>query len=141
MSSEEARRTAAGVAFMDTADPGWWREDAERAIDLGDFDVGRPDACVLAQRCPLEVLAEYVGALGPESLLDSDLDEAYFANAARLKARDAAGDGTLTAWATAHGFTGDSDEMPALTAEWKRVITERREAAVPDLGEPQRDDD
>jgi hypothetical protein len=129
VSSEEAGRVAAGVVFMDTADPGWWREDTERAIDLADFDISRPDACVLAQRCPLEVLAERTGALNAETLLDSDMDEAYFANAVRLSDGAVRDDQTLTEWATAHGFTGNGDEMPALTAEWKRVITGRRKAA------------
>jgi hypothetical protein len=126
VSSEEARRVAAGVVFMDSADPGWWRKDIERAIDLGDFDISRPGACVLAQRCPLEVLAERVGALDAGSLLDGDMDEAYFANVARLSNGAVRGDQTLTEWATAHGFTGNYNEMPALTAEWARVITGRR---------------
>jgi hypothetical protein len=129
VSSEEARRVAVGEAFMDAVDPGWWREDIERAIDLGDFDMSRPDACVLAQRCPLEVLAEHVGALNAGSLLDSDMDEAYFVNAVRLSAGAVRDDETLTEWATAHGFTGNADELPGLTAEWKRVITRRRKAS------------
>lgn len=112
---------------MDAVDPGWWREDIERAIDLGDFDLSRPDACVLAQRCPLEALAGHVGALDAESLLEGDMDDAYFVNAVRLGNGAVRDDQTLTEWATAHGFTGNSDEMPALTAEWKRVITGRRE--------------
>jgi hypothetical protein len=127
-SGQEARRVAAGEAFMDAADPGWWREDIERAINLGDFDISRPDACVLAQRCPLEVLAERVGALNAESLLDCDMDEAYLVNAARLSSGAGRDDETLTEWAAAHGFTGNGDEMPALTAEWKRIITGRRKA-------------
>ena len=136
MSGEEAKRVAAGEAFMDTADPGWWREDIERAIDLADFDISRPDACVLAQRCPLDVLAQHVGALNAESLLDSDMDEAYFANAVRL-GNGAVRDGeTLTEWAAAHGFTGNSDEMPALSAEWKRIVIERRAASSRAAGMP-----
>ena len=129
MSSEAARRVAAGVAFMDTSDPGWWREDIERAIDLGDFDISRPDACVLAQRCPLEVLAEHAGALDAESLTAGDMDEAYFVNAAGLSDGAVRDGETLTEWATARGFTGNADEMPALTAEWQRVITGRRQAS------------
>jgi hypothetical protein len=134
VSSEEARRVAAGEAFMDTADPGWWREDIDRAINLDDFDISRPDACVLAQRCPLDALAARVGALSAASLLDDDMDEAYFVNAARLGTGAVRDGQTLTEWATAHGFAGNSDEMPALTAEWKRVITRRRKAASQPAG-------
>jgi hypothetical protein len=57
------------------------------------------------------------------------MEEAYFANVARLSNGAVRDDETLTAWATAHGFTGNGDEMPALTAEWKRIITERRKAS------------
>jgi hypothetical protein len=127
-------RVALGEAFMDEADPGWWREDVERAIDLGKLDMEAGDACVLGQRCPLAALTAYVGYTpDPDEPDDADdLEFRYHAYAGMLSGlarweRDAMED-----WAVTHGFNrpfGEGgEEYAALTAEWKRVISERRSA-------------
>jgi hypothetical protein len=124
-------QVAAGAALMDDRDPGWWCADVERAIDLWTLDLATTDNCVLGQRCPLDALAEAVGAENPDMLRDCDRDEAYGVNATLLR------DGvpgtwvpSLDGWARAHGFTGGDRELDALTAEWHRVILERRETAA-----------
>ena len=45
-----AERVAAGAAFLDEHDPGWWRADVDRAIDLRVFEMAEPEHCVLGQR-------------------------------------------------------------------------------------------
>lgn len=118
-------RVARGEAFLsEHDDPGWFRVDAEPAVDLGKLDIGSTENCVLGQRCPLEALADAAGAEDPGMLTEADWDEAYAVNALRLLPPFTA----LDTWALAHGFTGAADEMDALTAEWRRVITGRREA-------------
>ena len=114
-------RVAAGAAFLDEHDPEWWRENVERAIDLNTLDLDSNRTCVLGQRCPLEVLAAHIGA-GVHDLGDGDRWRGYIAYSRHLSGlRNTAG------WACDHGFNGlDHDEMPILTAEWSRVITERR---------------
>jgi hypothetical protein len=123
-----AERVAAGAAFLDVNDPGWWRADVERAIDLDTLNLLEVDSCVLGQRCPLKAPAV----------------SRYEAYGARLAGRDTRGIADLDSWAIPLGFqavTGviDDDGDPllnkasladyrALTAEWKRVIAERRQA-------------
>lgn len=123
-------RVALGEALMDERDPGWWREDAEPPIDLRVLDLGSTDLCVLGQRCPLDALADAVGAESPEMLTYADRDEAYAVNAVLLRGGTGGWRPSLDVWALAHGFTGGGDEMDALTAEWKRVIEGRRGAAT-----------
>ncbi len=130
-------RVAAGAAFLDQHDPEWWRADVERAIDLGTLELHAMDACILGQRCPVSVLAGYLGvevvdASEPDELASSDWVYAYRAYGIRLS-----GIGShvlLAEWAqglgfNAHGGEDEGDEFDALTAEWKRVITERRTAS------------
>jgi hypothetical protein len=124
-----AEQVAAGAAFLDEHDPGWWRAGVERAIDLETLDLAGDGKCVLGQRCPLEMLA------------GSEHDSGYLAFAGALSgihgespaAADAVND-----WAAALGFQWDGSPdsaYAALTAEWKRVIAARRaEAARPGVG-------
>ena len=124
MTATIPERVAAGMAFLDVADPEWWRADVDRAIDLDTLDLGLAGACVLGQRCPLEVYNS--GLVG---------DTRYAAMAKHLSGipRNAAAD----RWAGDYGFQvsydvdpdGDDDiEYADLTAEWKLVIRERRSA-------------
>jgi hypothetical protein len=137
-----AERVAAGAAFLDEHDPGWWRADVERAIDLDTFDLAEPEHCVLGQRCPVTVLAEYCG-ITLDSLTDDDLlDElspewwrAYTAYAFVLSGFNWGDALSLTDWGDRHGFSNSDDlggweGYPDLTAEWKRAIEARR-AGVP----------
>jgi len=122
-----AERVAKGAQFLDEWDPEWWREDVERAIDLDKLRLESLDSCVLGQRCPLSVLADYLGM--PERDLESyDRLDAYRAYGGFLSGIDnylEVGD-----WARGLGFNAHHGfaEWDSLTAEWKRVITERRSA-------------
>lgn len=122
-----AGRVAKGAAFLDEHDPGWWRADVPDAISLADLDLGDTSRCVLGQRCPLELLRDYLPAVRP--------GVRYFAYAAHLRRQAAVGGGgSPEAWGIAMGFvaTGDLDrEWSALTAAWRTVISGRRlEAAA-----------
>jgi hypothetical protein len=116
-------RVAAGAAFQDEHDPDWWRAGVERAIDLEVLSLGSGDTCVLGQRCPLKVWEQRA-----ESWMSP-----FCAQAAGLTGL--APDGQrLNDWAAECGFmaaedTDSDEEYDALTAEWKRLITERRAAA------------
>lgn len=115
-------RVAAGAAFLDANDPEWWREDVDRAIDLDTLAMADGHACILGQRCPLE-------------LQDYDR-EPYVSFGRRLSGLAAGGGYSIDMWGRPLGFAcnhevGVADlgcEWDALTAEWKRVITERRSA-------------
>jgi hypothetical protein len=125
-------RVAAGAAFLDEHDPDWWRADVERAIDLETLDLTEAHACVLGQRCPLEVLAKALNV--PVDELDAiDMGEGYDAYTKHLSGLSGS---DRVSWARDHGFTllgSDPDyrgsDWAVLTAEWKRVITERRSAS------------
>jgi hypothetical protein len=124
-------RVTAGEAVMDDRDPGWWRDDIDQAINLDTLDLNTTDCCVLGQRCPLDALAEAVGAGSPDMLTGADYDEAYGVNAVLTRGGLPSDTwGPIDSWAASHGFTGSSSEMDALTAEWKRIIIARREAAA-----------
>lgn len=125
-------RVAAGAAFLDEHDREWWRE-----IDLDALRLNDPSACVLGQRCPAERLARFLG--NRYDVLPGEIqhpgDFKFWALAYELFGLPdtAAGESEdrLAAWFNAMGFNseeGDLDEYGALTAEWKRVITERRSA-------------
>jgi hypothetical protein len=121
-----AERVALGAAFLDEHDPPWWRE-----IDLETLDLGSGDRCVLGQRCPLEVLTAWLGS-APED--GEDHEFRYHAYAGMLTGFSRTERDALEDWAIARGFNrpfGDADsEYDDLTAEWARVIRERRAAAV-----------
>jgi hypothetical protein len=122
-----AEQVAAGMAYMDEHDPPWWRADVERAIDLDTLALDQTDRCVLGQRCPLTVLASRVG-LDVAELQPVDFGEAYQAYARHLSRLSGL---AFHEWAVAHGFItadGDAENWGDLTAEWKRVIGERRAA-------------
>ena len=116
-----AARVDLGWAVMDRANPGWWREDAENAIDLGTLDLAMGDKCILGQSCPLEVLEA-----------GRPLDTGYSAFARHLSGQKWAFD--VDMWAVEHGFqAGASDDVEGeyeeLAAEWARRIRARRDAA------------
>jgi len=119
-----AERVAAGFAFLEVRDPGFWRTGIEREIDLDELDLESPRLCVLGQRCPLEVFK--AATLTP-----------YEAFGARLSGLPVARLGDLDAWAVPLGFQAvDDDDTDAmdedfylLTAEWRRVIKARRDEA------------
>ncbi len=127
MSAVTERVTRKGVPFMDEHDPGWWRADIDRPVNLDLLDIAATDRCVLGQRCPLVALAAAVGAGSPDRLTAGDWDEAYAVNAARLRGIPAPFT-SLDVWAFEHGFTGSSEEMGELTGQWRQVIAGRREA-------------
>lgn len=120
-----AERVAAGAAFLDEHDPEWWRADVKRAIDLDTLNLGVTDRCVLGQRCP-------VG-----TYFDSyEWMTRYDALAAMFSGIEASDSSDLDTWAIPLGFQAEDEdweaeggEFDALTAEWKRVITERRAAS------------
>lgn len=124
-----AERVAAGAAFLDEHDPQWWRPDVERAINLDALDLAESDRCVLGQRCPLTVLAERLDC-DVDDLSAIDFGDTYSAYSQHLSGIE--GDG-LAYWARDRGFTLTTDldgsEWDALTAEWRKVITERRAAS------------
>lgn len=127
MTATIPERVAAGAAFLDEHDPQWWKADVERAIDLDTLRLESLDSCVLGQRCPLSVLADYLGT-DEDRLERFDRLEAYRAYGGFLSGINnyfEIGD-----WARGLGFnTGRGfTEWDQLTAEWKRVITERRSA-------------
>lgn len=132
MSAAIAERVAAGAAFLDEHDPQWWRADVERAIDLGTLDLAYGDRCILGQRCPLETLRAFIGFEPDEE--DDDYEYKYAAYAGKLSGLPAVGTrDALEAWATARGFNRPFGNPPGeyddLTAEWRRVIAERRAAS------------
>lgn len=119
-----AERVAKGAQFLDERDPEWWREDVDRAIDLGTLELANATHCILGQRCPLEVLAAAERA-------DVDgLASPYWAYAATLSAWTLDNGVEIERWARHHGFAGSPQGWPwaDLTAEWRKVITERRSA-------------
>lgn len=122
-----AERVAAGAAFLDGQDPGWWRE-----IDLESLDLGEPDLCVLGQRCPLTVLAAYCSTTPDDPDLAHESWRNYTAYAEALSGIQADGESVvdLIEWGDRHGFSNSAswNSYPELTAEWQRVITTRREA-------------
>lgn len=132
MNAVISERVAAGAAFLDEHDPQWWRADVERAIDLDSLDLIEAHACVLGQRCPLEVLARALNT-SVDELSGFDMGDGYDAYLMHLSGLSGADRGS---WARDHGFTllgSDADyrgdDWAVLTAEWKRVITERRPAS------------
>ena len=128
--AQRRARVAAGAATLsENDDPRWWAADAGRAVDLATLDLSTTDCCVLAQRCPLDALADATGLESPDMLAGYHYDQAYAVNAVRLAGESSWVPG-VEAWARAHGFTGYPGELGALTAEWRRVITGLREAVA-----------
>jgi hypothetical protein len=118
-----AERVAAGAAFLDEHDPDWWRADVERAIDLNRLDFASGETCVLGQRSPL-----------PKPDRRSEPYTAYVRYGFVLSGLTNADE--LWDWGVPLGITAPLDEHTDpdavhddLTAEWKRVITERRAAS------------
>lgn len=115
-----AERVAAGMAFLDQVDPDWWKADVTCAINLHALDLGDNGKCVLGQRCPLEYREE-----------DGTGDyRAWSAALSGVNQDDWTG---ADNWAAPLGFQCQgpysSEDYEDLTAEWKRVILERRAAS------------
>ena len=121
---DDHEHVAAGAAFLDEHDPDWWRADVERAINLDRLALANATHCILGQRCPLEVLA------AAEQADKDGLASPFWAYAAALSAWSLDDGIEIDRWARHHGFAGSTAGWPwdDLTAEWKRVITERRSA-------------
>ena len=125
---------ALGMAFFDETDPGWWREDIDRPIDLASLDLASTELCILGQRCPLEVLAAY----GSEPVhrrrrAKESRENGFFAYAHVLSGVAVGPDGPEVAfdrlidWAIERGFTARTEaEFKPLAAEWSQRIRERR---------------
>jgi len=134
--STVTERVAAGAVFLDEHDPEWWRADVERAIDLDRLNLGEGDSCILGQRCPISVLAAFVGT-APDAVEDDDRDLSFAAMAARFGAPVRQNGYFTDEWGESLGLQAtlgpaglrDRDDYGDLTAEWKRIITERRCAA------------
>src|SRR6266702_4132529 len=97
-----AERAAAGAAFLDEHDPGWWEHDGYR--------------CILGQRCPLELPDG-----GPSR---------YYLHAGALSGihvppdRPLLAEHEIHAWAFDRGFdAGAGENFDGLTAEWRKIIT------------------
>lgn len=130
--STVSKRVALGAAFLDENDPGWWRADAERAIDLRELDLESSDSCVLGQRCPASTL-----------FTAPDWAHTRF-DAMALSFGPFCDRTEVNEWAAPLGFQAsvtygedpddesgeynEFDDFENLTAEWKRLIEERRSA-------------
>lgn len=128
-----AERVALGAKFLDEHDPEWWRPDVEQAIDLATLNLASGSMCVLGQRCPRETLASFLGDKMP--LYSNPEYYRYSAYASRLRLLYGA---DTFGWGHDLGFDDDiaaddpdddGSRHGGLTAEWKRVITGRREVA------------
>jgi len=109
--STVAERVAAGCAWLDEHDPGWWREDAVGngpaggPVNLDEMSMRSTCNCVLGQiyggyyNAPIQLDESVARGFDTSVLVDS------------RESNDVAG-----------------DEFGLLTVEWSRVITDRREA-------------
>lgn len=114
LAARVAAVVAAGVAWLDEHDPTWWREDAtpvttlhdSEPIDLDRLDLNDPCGCILGHRW---------GHYG-HAMVDAPLD----------------GLSPVDLGFSSGNFIPDGwrREYAALTAEWRRVIRERREAVT-----------
>lgn len=100
-------RVAHGVSLLDEKRPGWWQR-----IDLDDLDVNDCSECVIGQ-----LFAGFVE--GATSLIGAD----EFMNNLNAPA--------LIALGFSVPMSNNDTEADALTAEWKRIISERRVEASP----------
>lgn len=112
-----AERVLRGVAWLDQHDPGWWREDAPeyrdrnaQPIDLDRLDLGDPCGCIFGHRW---------GYYGHAPVGDTAAASLGCYSASALAADPATRAGVVA-------------EYAELTAEWRRVIRERREAVTVD---------
>jgi hypothetical protein len=122
--SSITERVALGAIFLNEHDPGWWRADVERAIDLETLYLGLGGRCILGQRCPFEDTGKYTAFHAFARVLSGlplDLDD-----------DEESGENAIDRWAAPLGFqayTYGCAEYDELTAEWARVIRERRSTA------------
>lgn len=122
-------RVAAGAAYLDEHDPGWWRADVERAIDLDTLDLFHGDRCILGQRCPVSVLAARVGVTVADESEPDELTGAAWRLAFDAYSRTLTPGmdyGQFMEWACEYAFIAEDTEWDDLTAEWRRVIEARR---------------
>jgi hypothetical protein len=111
-----SERVARGATWLDEKLPDWWKT---LDVDPGMFDMSVGCTCVIGQLYPTV-----------EDFDEDDTDESAFNIAVETAWLDL--DWTI---AVSHGFYAGQPfanweaEYAALTAEWVRVITERRAAA------------
>ncbi len=112
-----AQRVAAGAAFLDGREPGWWER-----IDLDSLDLGSGCRCVLGQLAT--DVSQYASwrRIALRFGLDAWQDDIGLG----FMARDHDADLSLS---VVEANAANKAEFDALTAEWKRVITERRAGA------------
>jgi hypothetical protein len=94
---------AGGATLLDCADPDWWREDVPQAIDLGLLNMGSDCYDVLGQR------------------YGSYKDGLRFLGISQQQAEQVGFDSP---------WPSHNPSYPELTAEFARVIRERRERAA-----------
>lgn len=101
---EPILRVIAGAEFLDRVQPDW-----VDLIDTSTLDIARNHLCVLGQ------LGKH---LRPESV------DRYWMYMIAVEAYGISGEQILT-----FGFTGELDEIPALTAAWVLIVEARRAMA------------
>lgn len=112
MTATVAGRVAAGAAFLDEREPGWWQR-----IDLDRLEMASECRCVLGQ------LSTDVAPWWPDVVREFGL---------RRAAATFSDDPRLCDWelgfnvSLARGKQEQDRECAELGAEWKRVITARR---------------
>ena len=97
-----AERVARGAALLDERDPGWWRLDAERPVDLDALNIADGANCICGQRSGNASYATYA-----EDVLGFD-DATDLANAA---------------W---YGFFCYLEDEDGVDAAWCELIESRR---------------
>lgn len=102
-------RVARGVAHLDKTDPGWWRVDHPKSIELETLNMGSICNCIVGQR-----QGEY--NLAPEGIPLSTNGGVPFGF--DMPALDTVDD----------PIEAHVAYYPALKAEWVRIIRERRSA-------------
>jgi hypothetical protein len=93
-------RVAAGAAYLDEREPGWWQR-----VDIRTFDITSPCKCILGQvyRAAVRVVAGAGGFDYADGYLGVDIEHLGF-----------------------DVRPGGEIRYPELEAEWKRVIEQRR---------------
>jgi hypothetical protein len=108
-----AERVAAGAAFLDEREPGWWSLDRESPLHTSQLYVGSSCDCVLGQ-----LFGSYLRGIRTLGLREPGVN------------REALGFMFISADSDAERDRAAEDaDIEALTREWERVITGRRAAS------------
>jgi hypothetical protein len=113
--SRVAERVAAGAAWLDEHEPGWWREDSPHPVSLFSLDMAAGCLCILGQlynHIAVESAGGYMSGFdwASECLDFGSLSERDLGFALNMSPPD---NDPLADWRP-------------IQAEWVRVITERR---------------